>query len=405
MRLISRTVNPDGAVVVKVSVSTSEDLWHLYNIIVPGDEVRARTKRKVVKETSTGTRAAEVRTLTLQLLVEQTQFSPDELRIQGINTTESEHVKLGAHHTHSIHTLVPQDVTVVKKEWDEVIAERLKEACETESNADTVAVLMNNGTATVLFITPSLMYTKAKIEVAIAKKYKNDGTARDKSIQRFFKQVLDALCTHVEFDKVKLLLLCSPAYVREEFKAYVEAATAHAEAGKLRSLQKNMKKVVLVKVRDNTHDALREAFADSAVSSKMETTRCQDDIRLWQRFQDTMNEQPDCCVYTPHVVFQAAMMGVIGTLMVSYHVFRSESPTVRRFYLSLVNFVRQGGGKVSIFSSNHVTGEQLTQLGFVAAILHFPCPELDDLEAVDNFICSEEAAAFIRENAQVRVCV
>ncbi|KEG11229.1 eukaryotic peptide chain release factor subunit 1 [Trypanosoma grayi] len=405
MRLLRKAVRPDGEVEVKVCVSTSEDLWHLYNLVLCGDHVRTKTKRKVAKETSTGTQAAEVRVVTLELEVRQVEFSPDELRLHGVNTSENDYVKLGAHHTLSIHTFPPQDLTIVKRDWDDIIAARLREACDNESRSDTAAILMDNGVANVLLVTPSFMYSKAKVEVSIAKKHKNDGTARDKSIQRFFKQVLDAICTHIDFEKMKLVLICSPAHVREEFRQYMESVTVHAETGPLRSIHKNLSKVVLVKVTNNTNDALRDAFADPLVANKMDSTRCSDDIKVWKGFQDTMNNDPDRCAYTPQIVYQAAMMGAVGTLMVSDALFRSSSPVERRFYLALVQFVKQGGGKVNVFSSNHVTGEQLAQVGSIAAILLYPCPELDDVEVKENFINSEEAAGFIRENAPTRVTV
>ncbi|KAH9598658.1 eRF1 domain 2 [Trypanosoma melophagium] len=405
MRLLRKAVRPDGKVEVKVSLSTSEDLWHLYNLVIHGDRVRTKTKRKVVKETSTGTQSAQVHFITLELEVRQVDFSPDELRLHGVNVSENDYVKLGAHHTLSIHTFPPQDVTIIKREWDEIISTRLKEACDNESKADTAAILMDNGKANVLLVTPSFMYTKAKIDVTIAKKHKNDGTARDKSIQRFFKQVMDAICAHVDFEKIKLVLICSPAHIREEFRQYMERVTIQAETGPLRVIHKNLSKVVLVKVTDITNDALRTAFADPSVATKMDSTRCSAEIKVWQNFQDTMNNDPDRCVYTPQIVYQAAMMGAVGTLMVSDALFRSSSPIERRFYLSLVQFVKQGGGRVSIFSSNHVTGEQLTQLGSIAAILLFPCPDLDDVTIKEDFINGEEVAAFVRENAPARVTV
>ncbi|RNF09441.1 eukaryotic peptide chain release factor subunit 1 [Trypanosoma rangeli] len=405
MRLLRKAVRPDGEVEVKVTVNTTEDLWHLYNLLLCGDHVRTKTRRKVTKETSIGTKAAETRVITLELEVRQVDFSPEELRVQGINVSENEHVKLGAHHTLSIITFPPQDITIVKKEWNDITEARLKEACSSEARSDTVAVIMDNGTANLLLVTPSFMYPKAKVEVTIAKKHKNDGTARDKSIQRFFKNVLDAICTHVDFEKIKVLLVCSPAHIREEFLKYMESATVHAEAGPLRTVYKNLSKVVLVKVTDCTNDGLRKAFADSTVASEMSSTRSAEDMKVWQSFHNTMSSDPDRCVYTPQMVYQAAMMGAIGRLMVSDDVFRSRSPVERRFYLSLVQFVNNSGGKASVFSSNHITGEQLTQLGSVAAILLFPCPELDEMAVVQDFINSEEAAAFIRENAPARVTV
>lgn len=42
------------------------------------------------------------------------------------------------------------------------------------------------------------------------------------------------------------------------------------------------------------------------------------------------------------------------------------------------------GGDVKIFSSLHISGEQLEQLTGIAAILRFPMPELEDDESDDE---------------------
>ncbi|CAG2121638.1 unnamed protein product, partial [Medioppia subpectinata] len=44
----------------------------------------------------------------------------------------------------------------------------------------------------------------------------------------------------------------------------------------------------------------------------------------------------------------------------------------------LVDSVRENGGEVRLFSSLHVSGEQLDQLTGVAAILRFPMQDLED---------------------------
>ena len=45
--------------------------------------------------------------------------------------------------------------------------------------------------------------------------------------------------------------------------------------------------------------------------------------------------------------------------------------------------MRQFGGTTRIFSSLHVSGEQLAKMTGVAAILRFPMPELED-ESLDS---------------------
>uniref|UniRef100_A0A4W6CQQ7 Protein pelota homolog n=1 Tax=Lates calcarifer TaxID=8187 RepID=A0A4W6CQQ7_LATCA len=56
-----------------------------------------------------------------------------------------------------------------------------------------------------------------------------------------------------------------------------------------------------------------------------------------------------------------------------------RASTISR-YVRLVDSVRDNGGNVRIFSSLHVSGEQLTQLSGVAAILRFPIADLSEAE-------------------------
>uniref|UniRef100_A0A0A9XCP6 Protein pelota n=1 Tax=Lygus hesperus TaxID=30085 RepID=A0A0A9XCP6_LYGHE len=232
-------------------------------------------------------------------------------------------------------------------------------------------------------VTPSLILTKASVSVTIAKKHRNDGTARDRSIARFFEQVLNSLVTNVDLKQIKVILVCSPSNVRQEFMDYVKSQAQKTD-GNTTSVQcahiaqEQMSKFMLIRVNTATSAGLREALSDVNVSTRMQTTKCADDIRVWDSFQAMLNHNPDRCVYTPQFVYKAALGGAIKSLMISDVVFRDENPIVRYFFLALVHFVRHNGAgpktSVHVFSSAHVTGEQLAQLGNVAALLHFDCP-------------------------------
>jgi len=58
--------------------------------------------------------------------------------------------------------------------------------------------------------------------------------------------------------------------------------------------------------------------------------------------------------------------------------FRGCDVATRKRYVTLIETVKDSGGEVKIFSSLHVSGEQLSQLTGIAAILRFPMPELED---------------------------
>ncbi|CDO99954.1 unnamed protein product [Coffea canephora] len=59
---------------------------------------------------------------------------------------------------------------------------------------------------------------------------------------------------------------------------------------------------------------------------------------------------------------------------------KSSDIEARQKYANLVKSVKESGGTAYIFSSMHVSGEQLAQLSGIAAILRFPLPDLEDIE-------------------------
>ena len=400
MRLVHIQHDSLGGAEVKMSVSTVEDLWHLFNFITVGDIVRTKTVRKVVKETSTGSGASEKRVMKLNVLIQNIDFDPlGELRLSGVNRTESEFVKLNAHHTLSIRVENPQDVEVYKSEWDSLLQDRITEACNQEGKADTAAIAIDFGLANVCLVTPSLMVTKAKIECTISKKHRGSGSHRDESIGKFFQQVLDALLQHINFEIVKVVLLCSPGHVREEFMSFIltQAQRFSDVPGPMKTLLQNKSKFVLVKVSSGYKHSINEALADRNVVQRMQDAKCSNDLRVWQEFQDMMNTNPDRACYTPQYVFAAQSQGAIDKLLVSDALFRTQDVQTRRFYISLVETVKACAGHVIVFSSHHVTGEQLTRMSGIAAILRHPMPELDELEVDPNFLSSEAVNEMIRE--------
>jgi protein pelota len=64
--------------------------------------------------------------------------------------------------------------------------------------------------------------------------------------------------------------------------------------------------------------------------------------------------------------------------------FRINNVAKRKKYADLVEGVREAGGEALLFSSMHVSGEQLNNLSGIAAVLRFPLPELEDQEIVEE---------------------
>jgi len=72
----------------------------------------------------------------------------------------------------------------------------------------------------------------------------------------------------------------------------------------------------------------------------------------------------------------------------------------RRMFISMVEDVQRSGGKVHIFSSQHMTGEELAKISGVAATLRFPMfdEDGDEEEAEGAAADSRDAAASSRDS-------
>jgi len=70
MRIISRNIaQTNGPGVVRIYIEDAEDIWHIYNLIKVGDEVRTSTVRKIKNESSSGSVSTSRKRLTLSISV------------------------------------------------------------------------------------------------------------------------------------------------------------------------------------------------------------------------------------------------------------------------------------------------------------------------------------------------
>jgi protein pelota len=103
-------------------------------------------------------------------------------------------------------------------------------------------------------------------------------------------------------------------------------------------------------------------------------------VEVLGRFFKLMQDDPDRAWYGFHSVLAANEQLAIDSLLVTDELFRNSNVRTRKQYVQLVESVRERGGQVYIFSSMHVSGQQLQQVAGVAAILRFPMPDLEELE-------------------------
>ncbi|KAL3136892.1 hypothetical protein ABBQ32_006501 [Trebouxia sp. C0010 RCD-2024] len=378
MKLLGKRARKGEEGSIKLVPEEGEDMWHAYNLIREGDAVTATTFRKVQKDSGgTSAVASERIKIKLTIKVEEVDFDAEgqQIRLRGKNTTENEHVKLGAYHTLEIEQQRP--FTLYKQAWDLLDLERIKQACDPAASADLAAVLITEGLANLCLVGSSCTLQRARIETNMPRKRGAAAAGYDKSLESFFRKVYDAISRHVDWDVVKCLVIAGPGFTKDSFKTFLEAEALRQDN---RALILNKQKVLVSSASSAYKHSLKEVMASPGIASQIKDTKAAKETQALQAFYDMMARDSARAFYGPGHVQAAHELGAVQTLLITDTLFRVNNVVQRQKYATLVEQVQEAGGEAIIFSGMHVSGEQLNQLTGLAAILRFPLPDLEDEE-------------------------
>lgn len=377
MKLVRKDFVPNGPGSAKIVPEEEDDMWHAYNLIGVGDSVQASTVRKVLREVASGGRDAERVKLKLEIKVEAVDYDKEGsvLRIRGKNILENEHVKIGQFHTLEIE---PHRPFVLRKDvWDSMARDILRQACDPSASADLAVVMMQEGLAHLLLIGNSITLTRARIETAIPRKHGPAIAGYESALKKFFENVLQALLKHIDFKIVRCLVIASPGFTKDQFRDYI---LLEAERRQLRQIIENKSRIILAHSTSGYKHSLKEVLDTPNVMALIKDTKAAQEVRVLKEFFDMLTNDADRACYGPKHVEVAHDRMAIQTLLITDALIRDSDIPTRKKYVKLIDSVKSSGGNVHVFSTMHVSGEQVAQLTGIAAILRFPLPELEDIE-------------------------
>jgi protein pelota len=380
MRILkSAIVSKNGQGHVKIQTDISEDMYYIYNLVCKDDCVTASTMRNVVKERSTGSTSKSRVRMTLKIIVDRIEFDAEQcsLRLNGRNIEENEYVKMGQYHTLDIEIGYP--FSIEKKCWDSIYLQILKEATDPTKGAELAAIIMQDGLANVCLVTTSMTITKAKIECRLPKK-KQSNQQYEKARSKFFDELYLAVLKYINFEFVKVVLVGSPGFVKDDFMTFL-----HKNAVKRDDLviMKNKAKFVKAHASSGYRKSLDELLSNPDIQCQLTEVKAADEVKAFQKFYLTLSTDSDWAVYGFKDVQLSNEQLLIAELFVTDNLFKSSDFGLRRRYVALVESVKDNGGKVLIFSSMHISGEQLDLFTGVAAILRAPLPPYSDEDIHD----------------------
>ncbi|GAB4316958.1 MAG: mRNA surveillance protein pelota [Promethearchaeota archaeon] len=345
---------------IKVQVENLNDLWVLYNVVQPGDQLEGRTVRRVVlREGEKGER----KPMFLGIRVEGVSFheSTARLRIKGpIYAGPDEFVSMGRYHTFNVE--LGSVVAILKPEWRNYQVRRLREATRPVSDTRLLVVAIDKGEATLGVVTNYSTTIAAQVNHPIpGKRYEQfDRRAVKGALKEFYEQVTRVLLQLVGQGPVDLLVLAGPGHVKERYAGFLSKEQPELAA-----------KARLVNASSALESAIHEVVRSDAVNEMAKEQRVVVETRLVEEFLRRVGKDEGTAAYGFDRVKEAAEVGAVEKVLVSDVQFRGTDSETQERLDQLLHEVERTGGEVWVLSSMHPAGEQLVDFGGVAALLRF----------------------------------
>ncbi len=330
---------------IKLRVENADDLWHLSNLVQPGDQVRASTYRREESKTDKirPEKAEKVR-VTLTIQVEKTEFQAftDRLRISGVIVDAPQ--DLGRHHTLNV---AVDDVLSIIKTWKRHELQRIDEAVAATQKPLVTFLSLDDEEALVAQLRQYGVQELATIRAPGHGKMFDTGDAET----TYHDEILGKLRS---MPLGEALVLVGPGFAREDFLAFLQSHDAPLAAK--------------VQSQGTTQAGMRgiqEALKSGMGSKLFAESRVALETQLIEKILEAIaTNRP--VAYGRKEVGEAVESGAVETLLVSESVVRDL--TVEQ----LMHDAEAARGTVVLVSPHHEAGAKLEGLGGVAALLRFP---------------------------------
>ena len=330
---------------IKVLIETLDDLWHLYNIIIPGDIVIAVTfRRDEVKADKIRAERAEKKRMVLGIRVEKIEFHDSESRLRILGVIEEGPQDIGAHHTLILGE--GESLTIRKDEWSRVTLERITRAVDDSKKPKILFVSIETDEA---YIAASRQFGIQ--EIATINASSSGKMYEQKESGDFYGEVLEKI--KMSYEPGTPVLILRPGFAKEtlmslgkskEPEIFSNAYIYHTGQAGTAGIQELMKSGMGSEVIKDSRISLETKLVEEALE------------RI---------AKDHLVSYGPAEVKHAADVSAIDTLLVL------DSEIRKNNIEDVMNQVEESRGKVVVISENFEAGKKLESIGGIAALLRF----------------------------------
>ncbi|MCW3999390.1 MAG: mRNA surveillance protein pelota [Candidatus Bathyarchaeota archaeon] len=343
---------------VKVVADTSDDLWHLYNVIYRGDEVYAMSSRAIKTDSeSSRPKSAERVTAFMGVKVESVGWDKflGKLRVHGLIIHAPDIIPTGAHHTLAI--ALNQQMTIVKKEWPKHLLDRLTRASEVEKP---LLIISIDDEGFAIAETKQYGY-ETRVEQRMRLPGKQDADKRVEATKAYFRLGLDSL-EKLWRVKCNPIVVIGAGYVKNDFVNYLQDESKEL-----------FKSVVDIKSVNNGGTAgIDEALRSGVLLKTAHDLRIVEETEVMEEVMKRLGKGEGTVTYGLEPVENAVLMGAVEKLIVADTTLRDADEEMRVKLEDLMRQVEKRNASVTVVSTEHEAGSKLLSLGGIVGLLRYP---------------------------------
>lgn len=330
---------------VEIIVEKTVDIYMLYNLVEAGDQIKTHTCRKIALE---GTGVQKKVTLLMEVKIEESVLNIEYSRLyfKGKILSEHENVKKGAYHT--IEVELGSRLRITKSEWTAVSLEMLHKMQHT--SFDMLFVILYEKVAEVLFFSCGMINRTQKI-AGKGKGYRAVFECLERSIEGIKKVVVVAF----EDDDKK------------QFSAQLagfKGLAGHAKFFCYVQLDRDMKGL-------NGRKLAAQVLTEPRYLDMLRSPMLEDEVRKVSLFNKNFYKAPGLVCVGIDEVLDAVEYGAVKDVLITYETHRGLSLEDKDRLDSVISLAKSMGGSAVMIPEMHVVGQQLKDMGGIAANLKF----------------------------------
>ena len=334
-----------------------DDLYAIYNVIVPGDWVSSKTSRKLKKEEGGSDSGRTVVFLTVK--VEDTDFHGfgDVIRVHGKITASSDsNVTMGSYHTIKVDLF--NQINIKKKQgWAKYDLDSLEHAI-VGSETGIMTVVMDDDQALISQVGTHATKLLLEMNPSIPRK-SSDLKQHEEAVEGYFNDLRKFLNDRISELHITQIILGGPGFFKDNFMDYLK----YQDPALFNSIK-------VVELKSPGQSGLKEIVASYLPEDDISSMNAQKQLLLIDRFFEELGKNTGKVAYGNQIE-KSLQMGAIETLLIVDEHFR-KSVKHRNQVLALIDRVKEIGGTCEIVSSLHESTKLLDAFNGIVAILRFP---------------------------------